>query len=239
MNEAALEGCLAAARAWEFELAWKLRWLEKGLAGPGRRRKGTGLQVRVELHEPSGLWTAVGDDGERRIGQTAETADEATALVHEAFGLKAWRPQPPPPPGWHRFTLVHCPVGRAPGYADPRYDAIKAGPPVGCVPEEVGGYFGLRCERPGERLLDAVGGLCGEIRTGHGLLMTDLGIEKLWEWSADGTDGWGAEIVGQLLLMAAERGPRLGYGVDDLVRFLRTAAGSCRDGSGPAGVVRP
>lgn len=55
--------------------------------------------------------------------------------------------------------------------------------------------------------------------------MSDLGIEKLWEWSQDGTDGWGAEIVGQLLLMAAERGPKLGYDVDDLVRFLRTAAG--------------
>ncbi|KPI04747.1 hypothetical protein OV450_4115 [Actinobacteria bacterium OV450] len=239
MSEAALEGCRAAARAWEFELAWKLCWLEKGLAGPGWRRSGMGLQVRVELHEASGLWTAVGDDGKRRVRETAETADEATALVHEAFGLKAWRPQPPPPPGWHRFTLVHSPVGRAPGHADPRYDAIKARPPRGCVPEELVGCFALRCERPGARLLDAVGELCGEVRTGYGLLMTDLGIEELWEWASDGTDGWGAEIVGQLLLMAAERGPRLGYGVDDLVRFLRTAAGSCRDGSGPAGVLRP
>ncbi|MFD3870911.1 hypothetical protein [Streptomyces sp. NPDC058623] len=48
--------------------------------------------------------------------------------------------------------------------------------------------------------------MCAEIRTGHGLLMTGLGIDELWEWSEDGTDGWGAEIVGQVLLMAAERG---------------------------------
>ncbi|WP_251015319.1 hypothetical protein [Streptomyces sp. ISL-99] len=89
---------------------------------------------------------------------------------------------------------------------------------------EFGEYFGLRCVRPGTTLLEAVGVVCAEIRAEHGLLMTDLGIEKLWESSSDGTDGWGAEIVGQLLLMAAERGPKLGYSVDDLVRFLRTAA---------------
>ncbi|MGW7071464.1 amidase [Streptomyces sp. NPDC054855] len=108
---------------------------------------------------------------------------------------------------------------------DPRYAAITAAPPAGCTAERFGEYFGLRCERPGATLLDAVGELCAEIRAEHGLLMTDLGIEKLWEWSSDGTDGWGAEIVGQLLLMAAERGPKLGYDVDDLVRFLRRAAG--------------
>ncbi|MCJ1680624.1 hypothetical protein MTF65_25400 [Streptomyces sp. APSN-46.1] len=185
-----------------------------------------GLSVRVQRDEGSGLWTAVGDDGERRETRSADTADEATALVHEAFGLRAWRPQPPPPPGWQRFTLIHCPVEEYPQFGDPRYDGLKAEPPEGCVVEDVGGYFGLRCERPGARLLDAVADLCGEIRTEHGLLMTDLGIEKLWEWSSDGTDGWGAEIVGQLLLMAAERGPKLGYSVDDLVRFLRAAAGA-------------
>ncbi|MFF4103290.1 hypothetical protein [Streptomyces sp. NPDC001903] len=142
-------------------------------------------------------------------------------------------------PGVQRFTLVHWPVGESTRFEDARYDGLKKEPPQGCEVEEIGGRFGLRCERPGARLLEAVAELCGEVRAGHGLLMTDLGIERLWEWSADGTDGWGAEIVGQLLLMAAERGPRLGYGVDDLVRFLRTAAGSGRDGSGPAGVVRP
>ncbi|WP_406183427.1 hypothetical protein [Streptomyces sp. NBC_01006] len=162
-------------------------------------------------------------------------------LEHVLLG-SGWKRDGRPRPsasGVQRFTLIHWPVGESARFEDARYDGLKARPPQGCAVEEIGGRFGLRCERPGARLLDAVGELCGEIRAEYGLLMTDLGIEKLWEWSADGTDGWGAEIVGQLLLMAAERGPRLGYGVDDLVRFLRTAAGSCRDGSGPAGVVRP
>ncbi|WP_412077242.1 amidase [Streptomyces xanthophaeus] len=149
-----------------------------------------------------------------------------TALAPRgAPGPTAGDPQSPPPPGWHRFTLVHWPVGGYPGFDDPCYDGLKAGPPQGCRVEDFGGCLGLRCERPGGRLLDAVADLCAEIRTGHGLLMTGLGIDKLWEWSEDGTDGWGAEIVGQLLLMAAERGPKLGYSVGDLVRFLRTAAG--------------
>lgn len=222
------------AAEFAFELGWKLRGLDTLLGGGGWRRGGAGLSVRVQRETGSGMWAAVGDDGERREARTADTADEATALVQEAFGLEAWRPQPPPPPGWHRFTLIHCPVGDWPPFGDVRYDRIKAGPPQGCVVEEVGGYFGLRCERPGARLLDAVAETCREIRDGHGLLMTDLGIEKLWEWSADGTDGWGAEIVGQLLLMAAERGPKLGYSVDDLARFLRTAAGGADAGSAHA-----
>ncbi|MGW0310126.1 amidase [Streptomyces flavidovirens] len=157
---------------------------------------------------------------------TAATAEEASTLVEEALGLTPHRPEPPPPPppGWHRFSLIHCPVEEYPRFQDPRYDALRACPPDGCEVQEFGEYFGLRCVRPGATLLEAVGVLCAEIRAEHGLLMTDLGIEKLWEWSSDGTDGWGAEIVGQLLLMAAERGPKLGYSVDDLVRFLRTAA---------------
>lgn len=224
---------MSESPAWGFELGWRLHALESVLVSGGWKRGGMGLTVRVRRDDGddgggvgAGSWTAVGDDGARREVRTAETADEATALVQEAFGMTAWRPQPPPPPGWHRFTLIHCPVGPEPGFGDARYDRLKARPPQGCAPEEIGGYFGLRCERPGARLLDAVADTCAEIRSGYGLLMTDLGIEKLWEWSADGPDGWGAETVGQLLLMAAERGPELGYGVDDLVRFLRTAAGA-------------
>ena len=184
-----------------------------------------GLSIRRTWDELTGLWTAVGGDGTRSVTITAQTCDEATALVQEAFGFKAYRPPPPLPPGWQRFTLIHDPVGEYPGYDDPRYDALKARPPEGCEVKRLDEYFGLRCVRPGDRLLDAVAELCAEIRAEHGLLMSDLGIEKLYEWSEDGTDGWGAEIVGQLLLMAAVRGPRLGYSVDDLVRFLRTAAG--------------
>lgn len=43
--------------------------------------------------------------------------------------------------------------------------------------------------------------------------------------SEGGTDGWGAGIVGQLLLMAAERGLALGYRPAELVAFLRRAVG--------------
>jgi hypothetical protein len=215
------------AAEFAFELGWKLRGLETALVGGAWRRKGMGPAVRVRS-AAGGLFTAVGDDGERRETRSAETADEATALVHEALGLTAWRPLPPPPPGWQRFTLVHCPVQECPAYEDARYASLKARPPQGCSPAEVGGYFALRCERPGARLLDAVAETCREVRQEHGLLMNDLGIEKLGEWAADGTDGWGAEIVGQLLLMAAERGPKLGYSEDDLVRFLRAAAAGPR-----------
>lgn len=224
--ETALEGFFEVARSGEFELALGLCLMERDLVGPGWRRPGTGLAVRAARDARSGLWDATGDDGRARLRETAETADEATAMVQEAFGVQGWRPQPPPPPGWHRFTLIHTPVDGGPGGGDPRYETIRARPPRGCAADEFGGYFGLRCERPGGRLLDAVAATCGEIRREHGLLMTDLGIEKLWEWSADGTDGWGAEIVGQLLLMAAERGPKLGYSVEDLAAVLRTAAGA-------------
>ncbi|MFD4247023.1 hypothetical protein ACFWP3_36370 [Streptomyces sp. NPDC058525] len=213
------------AAEFGFELGWKLAALEAALVSGGWKRRGAGLSVRVERDEGGGgSWTAVGDDGVRREARSAGTADGAAALVRAAFGLTGW-PPPPPPPGRQRFTLIHCPAGARPGFDDPRYEGLKAGPPEGCEVEDVGGYLGLRCERPGARLLDAVAETCREVRAEHGLLMTDLGIEKLWEWSQDGTDGWGAEIVGQLLLMAAERGPKLGYTTDDLVRFLRTAAG--------------
>ncbi len=183
-----------------------------------------GLSIRFDRDEATGQWTAVGDDGTRSVTVRADTYDEAGALAHEAFGLTAYRPDPPPPPGWQRFNLIHCPVAEHPSFDDARYDAIKARPPEGCMVQDFD-CFGLKCERRGATLLEAVADLCAEIKAEHGLLMTDLGIEKLWEWSEDGTDGWGAEIVGQLLLMAAERGPRLGYSADDLARFLRTAAG--------------
>ncbi|WP_240627501.1 DUF572 domain-containing protein [Streptomyces scopuliridis] len=124
----------------------------------------------------------------------------------------------------HRFSLVHCSADSSPDFDDPRYDGLKARPPEGCTVVRFEAYFSLRCVRRGATLLDAVAPLCAEIRAEHGLLMTDLGIEGLWEWASDGTDGRGAEVVGQLLLMAAERGPLLGYSLDDLVRFLRTAA---------------
>lgn len=125
----------------------------------------------------------------------------------------------------HVFVLIHCPVDELPPrFEDPRYDAIKAAPPAGCVPADFDGMFGMNCRREAPRLLDAVREVCAEVRAEHGFLLNDLGVEKLWEWSGDGTDGYGAAITGQLLLMAAHRAGVVGYTVDDLVSFLQTVA---------------
>ncbi|GAA0642718.1 hypothetical protein GCM10010174_76750 [Kutzneria viridogrisea] len=110
-----------------------------------------------------------------------------------------------------------------PRFTDPRFEPIKAAPPPGCEPFDCDGLFGLRCTRTADTLLDAVAEVCKEVLDEHGITMTDLGIEKLWEWSTDGRDGFGATIVGQLLLMASYRARLLGYGTEDLVRFLRTS----------------
>ncbi|MFJ4779364.1 hypothetical protein [Streptomyces sp. NPDC088762] len=81
---------MSEALEWGFELGWKLHALEAALCG-GWKRGGMGLSVRVQRNEGGRSWTAVGDDGQRRETRTADSADEATALVHEAFGLTAWR----------------------------------------------------------------------------------------------------------------------------------------------------
>jgi hypothetical protein len=123
----------------------------------------------------------------------------------------------------HEFVLLHYTLPPSPGYDDPRYEPIKTNPPAGCAPDDFDGVFGLTCRRTGPTLLAAAAELCGQILVTHGIFMTDLGIEKLWEFAADGHDGFGATIVGQLLLMAAERGRLLGYTIDDLAGFLHTA----------------
>ncbi|WP_329065158.1 amidase [Streptomyces sp. NBC_01429] len=125
----------------------------------------------------------------------------------------------------YEFNLLHCLAEGLPDLDDPRYAPVKAAPPPGCSAGRYGDFFCLRCERQGQNLLDAVAPVCAEVRAASGVLMTDLGVEGLWEWKADGRDGHGATVVAQLLLMAAERASLIGYGVDDLVRFLRTAAG--------------
>lgn len=124
----------------------------------------------------------------------------------------------------HDFMLLHVPCGTArPGFTDPVYDSIKARPPAGCVPQDIDGIFSLQCRRSAPTLLNAVADVCREVHTQHGILLTDLGLEKLWEWSSDGPSGFGATVVCQLLLMAAERASTLGYSADDLVDFLAVA----------------
>jgi hypothetical protein len=124
----------------------------------------------------------------------------------------------------HHFTLLHVPCGISrPSFSDPSYDDVKAQPPTGCIPRNVGDMFALRCQRSALTLLEAVADVCAEVRSHHGILLTDLGVEKLWEWSTDGPNGFGATILSQLLLMAAERAAPLGYSIEDLTGFLSTA----------------
>lgn len=123
----------------------------------------------------------------------------------------------------HEFNLLHYPIQHpVPRYDDPRYDAIKANPPAGCTPENFNNLFGMQCQRAAPTLLDAVAEVCAEVNTTHGILLNDLGLEKLWEFAPDGLNGFGATLTGQLLLMAAHRANLLGYTTDDLTRFLNT-----------------
>jgi hypothetical protein len=124
----------------------------------------------------------------------------------------------------HRFNLLH--YDDRPGDEPLAYTTLTRTPPAGCVPTMFDRHFGLVCERSAPTYLAAVAQVCGEIATQHGILMTDLGVEKLWEWLGNDKDGPSATILGQLLLMALQRGEWLGYSVDDLVEFLRTANGN-------------
>jgi hypothetical protein len=125
----------------------------------------------------------------------------------------------------HEFNLLHCPCQHpAPHFDDPRYDTIKASPPAGCTPENFDNVFGLQCRRTAPTLLDAVAEVCAEANSAHGILLNDLGLEKLWEFASDGPNGFGATVTAQLLLMAAHRASLLGYTTDDLTRFLNTAS---------------
>jgi len=130
--------------------------------------------------------------------------------------------EPTAPPA-HEFILLHYPCQYpVPRFDDPRYDAIKASPPTGCTPENFNNMFGLQCQRTAPTLLDAVAEVCAEVNTTHGILLNDLGLEKLWEFAPDGPNGFGATLIGQLLLMAAHRASLLGYTTEDLTRFLNT-----------------
>ena len=103
------------------------------------------------------------------------------------------------------------------------YMRVKTAPPLGCTFREDYGFARLECRWPGPDRLAAVGRLVREIRTVHGLVGTDdLGIERLNEWAPDDRE-WAECTVGQLLLMGASRAERLGYGVEEVVAFVRDA----------------
>lgn len=103
------------------------------------------------------------------------------------------------------------------------YMRVKTAPPVGCTFREDYGFARLECRWPGPDRLAAVGRLVREIRTVHGLVGTDdLGIERLGEWAPDDRE-WAECTVGQLLLMGTGRAEQLGYGVEEVVAFVRDA----------------
>ncbi|WP_330182186.1 hypothetical protein OHB26_38665 [Nocardia sp. NBC_01503] len=180
------------------------------------------LYLSYEEDPHSGRWTVTGEDGHRTITITHESKEVAAAEVEKSFGRKASPRPPEPPPGWHRFTLIDSLFNsEGAGPDDPTYTAIKAAPPEGCVPEPLTHCFSLECTRPGTDLLDAISTTCAEIRNHHGLLLTDLGVEKVDEWLSDGKDAWGARILAQLLLMSVERASLLGYTPTDLTRFIQ------------------
>ncbi|WP_112468633.1 hypothetical protein [Streptomyces triticisoli] len=165
--------------------------------------------------------TTTGRNEESGFTVTLADEEEVKRLLHEDAGWEYTPPPPPVPPGYHRFSLVDDAFD-AGGFGDERYAGLRERPPAGCFPADWG-RFALECERPGKSLLDAVTGTVAEIRREHGLVMNSLGIEKPQEWLGADKNGYAAQIVAHLLLMAAHRASLLGYGRKDLVRLLDAA----------------
>jgi hypothetical protein len=134
----------------------------------------------------------------------------------------------------HEFVLLHYVLSPpASGYDDPRYDALKP-PHQQAAPQPTStGYSAWTATGQPERhhssrLKPPDPARCRRRalqRDQHGSRHPDdrSGIEKLWEFVADGHDGFGASLLAQLLHMAAERARLLGYTIDDLTEFLHTA----------------
>ncbi|MFC9126217.1 hypothetical protein ACFT4A_05120 [Streptomyces sp. NPDC057099] len=163
--------------------------------------------------------TTTGRNEANGFSVTHAEEEEVKRRLYEDAGWEYTPPPPPVPPGFHQFPLVHDEF-RATGFGDERYAGLRARPPEGCVPVDRG-CFALECERPGKTLMDAVAATVAEVRREHGLVMNSLGVEKPQEWfDADNKNGYAAQIVAHVVLMAADRARLLGYGRKDLVRLL-------------------
>jgi hypothetical protein len=175
--------------------------------------------VRMSLHfQRNADGTITGRNTETGYTVTLADEEEVQRLVYEDAGCEYNPPPAPPPPGFHRFALVHEEFGQG-GFGDERYESLRTRPPTGCEPADWG-CFALECERPGASLLSAVSDTVAEIRRDHGLVMNSLGVEKPDEWFGEDRNGYGAQVVAHLMLMSAHRAALLGYGRKDLVRLL-------------------
>ncbi|MCW8383092.1 hypothetical protein [Streptomyces justiciae] len=162
--------------------------------------------------------TTTGRNNDTGFTFTDVDPNEVERCVYENAGWEYSPPPPPTPAGYHRFTLEGDALGSS-DFAAGSYAELCESPPVGCVPENWG-HLALRCQRPGDTLLDAVAGTVAEVRRDHGLVMNSLGIEKPDEWIGGEKDGYAGQIVAHLFLGAVHRARLLGYGREDLVRLL-------------------
>ncbi len=120
----------------------------------------------------------------------------------------------------HRFTLAHELYNETPGAAVPLYHRVQANPPTGVTVEIHHDTLYLQCDRPGPTKLVAMADTIAEIYRDYGLTLNDARIDRPEQWAADGPDGWGIEIVAQLLLMAKARADMLDVSTNDLIGFL-------------------
>ncbi|CAL9367139.1 hypothetical protein [Streptomyces sp. enrichment culture] len=171
--------------------------------------------------------TVTGRNENNGFTVTHADEEEVRRQLYEDAGWEYTPPPPPVPPGHHRFLLVHEEEDEDCGFGDERYAGLRAGPPEGCVPVDRG-CFALECQRPGRTLLDAVAGTVAEVRREHGVVMSGVGVAgRPGEWPGtdvcaddDGREGDAAGRVAHLVLTAAHRSRRLGYGRRELVRLL-------------------
>ncbi|MGA5795207.1 hypothetical protein ACPC27_09745 [Streptomyces cellulosae] len=171
------------------------------------------------LRHADGTVTGRNDTNGFTVTHTDE--EEVKRQLYEDAGWEYTPPPPSVPPGHHRFLLVHEEDDEDCGFGDERYAGLRERPPEGCVPVDRG-CFALECERPGKTLLDAVAGTVAEIRRDHGVVMNGLRADgRAGEWTDSGCgDGDAAAALTHLVLTAAHRSRRLGYGRKELVRLL-------------------
>jgi hypothetical protein len=188
------------------------------------------IRPATEGHDGGAWVVTVPNIGETSVDDVLEAEDAAHGLVCAHLGVETWQER-------HdigiqlvdvtggplfAFPLIACPIGRTREVAE--YAASAAHLPAGCQWSKGWGYPALVCLRPGATLLDAIGGLAGELRQrGFGSDFCDVGWEKLYEWWGD--SGRRTRLIAQLLLMAVHRAEDVGLPAEEVVGFMRSAYG--------------